>query len=408
MKKILLIIFTLMVCSVTLAQRDSSLFKRIAVDTAGLLMNMDAVYSRPAVQIGKIPVNVGGYVELNSAYVSRDGIAEGLSFQIPRLTLFISSSIRDRIKFLTEIEFEEGGKEISIEFASVDIELHPLLNIRGGIVMNPIGSFNQNHDGPKWEFIDRPLSATTIIPATWSNVGAGIYGKLAKGDWVWAYELYATNGFDDKIINNSQNRTWMPASKDNRERFTESFNGVPLITGKTAIRNVGLGELGISWMGGVYNMFRSEGIKLDKKRSVDFVALDYNTKIPFIKTYINAEWVWAFVDIPDTYTEQFGNRQQGGFIDIVQPLVKKRLLGWNGASINLAVRAEYADYNVGYFRQAGGRIYDEVVAVVPGISFRPSGQTVFRINYRREWQRDLLGNPPAKLAAIQIGLSTYF
>ena len=43
--------------------------------------------------------------------------------------------------------------------------------------MNPIGAFNQNHDGPKWEFVDRPISATQMLPATWSNVGFGLYGK---------------------------------------------------------------------------------------------------------------------------------------------------------------------------------------------------------------------------------------
>ena len=38
-----------------------------------------------------------------------------------------------RIKFLTEIEFEDGAKEINIEFASVDFEFAPLAKFRGGI-----------------------------------------------------------------------------------------------------------------------------------------------------------------------------------------------------------------------------------------------------------------------------------
>src|SRR3546814_17049033 len=108
--------------------------------------------------------------------------------------------MRNRIKFLSEIELEEGGREINIEFASVDVEFHPLLNLRGGVIMNPIGSFNQNHDGPKWEFISRPISATTIIPATWSTVGFGLYGKYGRNNWVWAYEAYLTNGLDRKSV----------------------------------------------------------------------------------------------------------------------------------------------------------------------------------------------------------------
>ncbi len=86
-----------------------------------------------------------------------------------RMTLFFSSTIGKKIKFLSELELEDGTKEINLEYAAMDIEFHPLVNLRGGIIMNPIGGFNQNHDGPRWDFIDRPISATTIIPSTLSN-----------------------------------------------------------------------------------------------------------------------------------------------------------------------------------------------------------------------------------------------
>lgn len=402
------ILFLIIISIKCFAQKDSSFVHRISQDTSKLKMNMDAVYNRPFLQMGKMPVSIGGYLEANSSYFGTDGVSEGLSFQIPRLTIFISSTIKKRIKFLSELEFEDGTKEISIEFASMDIELHPLLNLRGGVIMNPIGAFNQNHDGPKWEFISRPISATTIIPSTWSNVGFGIFGKYGRNNLVWAYEAYVTNGFDDRIIANVENRTWLPASKQNPERFEESFNGVPLVTAKTAIRHRKFGEIGISWMGGIYNKFQDDGLVLDKRRRVDLYAIDFNSTIPGIKTYINGEWVWAMIDVPSTYSQQFGNKQQGGFIDIVQPIVKRRMLGWEAATINLAFRTEYTDYNVGTFAETGGNIYDHIIAIVPGISFRPSPQTVIRANYRYHWKRDLLGNPPSLTAGFQFGFSTYF
>ncbi|MEO8406627.1 MAG: hypothetical protein ABI480_18590 [Chitinophagaceae bacterium] len=408
MRKYFFTAIALLVSFICFGQRDSSLFKRILPDTGRVSMNMDAIYNRPFLQIGKFPATIGGYVEANTAYFSENGVSEGLSFQVPRLTMFISATVKQRIKFLTEIEFEEGGKEVNIEFASVDVELHPLLNVRAGIIMNPIGSFNQNHDGPKWEFISRPISSTTIIPSTFSNAGAGLFGKYAKRNWIWGYEAYFTNGFDDRIIHNTQNRTWFPATKENPERFEESFNGVPLITLKTALRHRKIGEIGLSWMGGVYNKFREDGIDLDKKRRVDFIAIDFNTILPKIKTRINGEYVWATVDVPATFTQQFGNRQQGGFIDFVQPIIKKQMLGWDDATLNLAVRGEYADYNVGKFSSTGGNIFDHVFGIVPAISFRPSTQTVFRINYRYEWHKDILGNPATKIAGFQVGVSTYF
>ncbi len=81
-------------------------------------MNMDAVYNRPFLQVGKTPVAVGGYIEADYQYMGEDGLTEGHSFRIPRLTIFMSSAIHQKIKFLTELELEEGGKEIAIEFAA--------------------------------------------------------------------------------------------------------------------------------------------------------------------------------------------------------------------------------------------------------------------------------------------------
>jgi hypothetical protein len=408
MKQAVLFAVFVLAGSIVFAQIDPDLLRRIPTKNDSLPLNMDAVYNRPFLQLGKLPVALGGYMEANYQYVGENGITERHQFQMRRLTLFVASTVSKRIKFLTEIEFEDGTKEINIEFASVDFEFAPLFNLRGGIIMNPIGAFNQNHDGPKWEFIDRPISATQMLPATWSNVGFGVYGKKYTADWVYAYEAYLTNGFDDRIIANTENKTFLPATKENPDRFEESFNGSPLFTGKFAVRNRKVGELGLSYMGGVYNKFEEDGITLDKKRRVNVMAVDFNTTLPGINTYINAEWAWVHVNLPDGYTQQFGSKQQGGFIDFVQPVIKKPMLGFDNAVLNLSLRLEYVDWNKGNFIQTGDKIYDEAWAVVPALSFRPTGQTVIRFNYRHQQQRDLLGNPPSKMGAIQFGISTYF
>jgi len=392
----------------SIAQIDPELLRTTANDTGNLKLNMDAVYERPFIQTGKLPVSLGGYVEGNYQYVGENGVSEGHQFQFRRLTLFVASTIYKRLKFLTEIEFEDGTKEINIEFASLDFEVAPLLNFRGGIIMNPIGAFNQNHDGPKWEFVDRPISATQMLPATFSNPGFGLYGKKYTTDWVYAYEAYLSNGFDESIIDNPENRTFLPATKENKDRFEESFNGSMLFTGKFALRNRKIGEIGLSYMGGVYNKFHDDGLDLDKKRRVDVYAIDFNTTIPRLNTFINAEYAIVHVDIPDTYTEQFGRKQHGGFIDMVQPVYKKPILGFDNSVFNVAVRLENIDWNKGTFKSTGGNITDNVESIATGISWRPTPQTVFRLNYRYSQHRDLIGNPPSRIGAIQFGFSTYF
>jgi len=405
------IIFTLIsllfACS-SYSQIDSSLLRRKPVNSTGMQLNMDAVYNRPFLSIGKLPVALGGYAEANYQHLGTDGVSEGHQFQARRLTLFVASSIYRRIKFLSEIEFEDGAKKIGIEFAAVDVEFHPLFNIRGGIIMNPIGSFNQNHDGPKWEFIDRPVSATQMLPATWSNAGFGIYGKQSQRNWVFAYEAYLTNGFNERIIDNSEGKTFLPAAKTDPERFEESFNGIPLVTGKVAVKHKKIAEIGMSYMGGVYNKFEDDGLVLDKKRRVDVYAIDMNTTLRVSNTYINGEWAWVHIDVPGTYTQQYGKKQAGGFVDIVQPVYKKRLLGFDKSVINVACRLEYTDWNVGKFRETGDNIADHYIAVVPAISWRPGPQTVIRLNYRHNLQKDILGNPYSQTAGLQFGFASYF
>jgi len=406
--KYFVITFFVMIGFSAKAQIDPSLLKRVAKDTLKPTMNMDAIYNRPALKFDKLPVSLGGYAEANWQHLGTDGVSEGNQFQFRRLSIFVSSSISNRIKFLSEIEFEPAENSIEVEYAALDVEFHPLLNLRGGMIVNPIGAFNQNHDGPKWEFTDRPISAEQMLPDTWSNSGFGLYGKHYRNNWMLGYEFYLTGGFDNSIIDNDQNRTSLPAAKANPERFEESASGEPLITGKIAIKNSRIGELGLSYMGGVYNKFQDDGLVLDKKRRVDVFAVDFNTTIRKSGTTILGEWAWVFVDVPPNYSQQFGNKQRGGFMDIVQPVLRKRMLGWDDAVLNIACRLEYVDFNVGKFRETGGNIADDVWSVMPAISFRPNSQTVFRLNYRIQKQRDLLGNPPANTGGFIFGISTYF
>lgn len=403
-----ILVATLLLNLSSFAQIDPSLLKIIPKDTVKNILNMDALYNRPTFNINKSPISIGGYVEVNWQKKTTDGVSEGHQFQARRLSIFMSSAISRRVKFLSEIEFEDGGKEIAIEFASIDLELDPLLNLRAGIILNPIGAFNQNHDGPKWEFTDRPIATTQMLPSTFSNAGVGFFGKKYTKNWMFGYEAYLSGSFDNSIIENTENKTFLPASKNNPERFEEINSGEPLFTGKFALRNNKVGEFGISYMGGIYNKFQDDGIVIDEKRRVLVFAIDFNTTIPKIKTYITAEFAWVNVNVPETYSQQFGNKQHGGFIDIVQPVFSRTILGWEKAVLNVACRLEYVDWNVGKFVETNENIGEDLWSIVPAISFRPTSQTVIRLNYRYQKQRDIFQNPPSITDGFNFGISSYF
>jgi hypothetical protein len=388
----------------------------------GSMLSIFLEGNRPFLKLGKSPVSIGGYVESNWQYVSTSGITVGNQFQFRRFSLFVASSISKRVKFLSEIEYENdptgdvgevtAGPEFQIEYAALDIELHPLLNLRGGMIVNPIGAFNQNHDGPKWEFTDRPIAMTQLLPDTWSNTGFGLYGKQYFNHWMFGYEFYLTGGFNDSIIDNSQGKTFLPAAKSNLSRFTASASGEPMYTGKISVRHDKVGELGFSYLSDVYNTWRIEGAPIDNKRSLHVFDVDLNTTLPKLHTNIITEWVWIFVQIPPDYTPEYSNKQLGGFIDIVQPVFMGKILDWNNASINIAVRGEYVDWNVGKFTSTGTRMYNDLWSIMPAVTFRPSPQTILRFNYRHQSQRDITGSTIGATigttAGFSLGLSTYF
>ncbi|MEJ0029000.1 MAG: hypothetical protein WDO15_00870 [Bacteroidota bacterium] len=181
-----------------------------------------------------------------------------------------------------------------------------------------------------------------------------------------------------------------------------------MLTAKAAVRYAKLGEIGISYMGGVYNKFQDDGLRLDDQRRVDVWAVDFNTTLPVVKTYIVGEYAFVKVDVAPQIGQQFGEHQRGGFVDIVQPVLRRNMFGFQQAVLNVALRLETLDWNKGRFVETNGRIGDEFNAIVPAISFRPTQQTVFRVNYRFEKQRDIFNNPAAKSGGIQIGISSYF
>lgn len=390
------------------AQIDSTLLKPAPSSALPHELNMDAALQRPGVAAGNLSLSVGGYLEANWQHLGTDGVSDGHQFQFRRITLFFSSLIARRIRFMSEIEFEEGAREIAIESATLDIEFFPALNLRGGMILNPIGAFNQNHDGPKWEFIDRPISATRLLPGTWSNPGFGLFGKARFGDLTAGYEVYLSGGFDNSIIANGENRTFLPAAKENPDRFEESASGEPLLTAKAALRSGGLGEIGLSFMGGVYNRHQADGFTLDRRRRCDVVAIDAAFVVPGTGSRLRGEWTWIAVDVPPTYSQQFGSRQMGGHLDIVHPLWSGDLLGWSSAEVNLGVRLESVDWNRESFRETGEPIGDELWSIVAALSFRPAAGTVLRLNFRHQEETDLFGNPPSATGGFSLGFSTYF
>ncbi len=147
------------------------------IQAADTILAQEGIYNRPFItSVGRTAI--GGYVEGNTNWFKEDGVGEGFSMELRRFNIFLFSTISPRIRLISELEFEHGTEEIELETALIDFRVAPSLVLRGGILLPPIGFFNQNHDSPKWNFVERPLVSTEIIPSTLSEVGFGVFGKF--------------------------------------------------------------------------------------------------------------------------------------------------------------------------------------------------------------------------------------
>jgi len=348
---------------------------------------------------------VGGYVEANANLAREAGIGDGLSMELRRFNIFLFSTISSRVRFLSELEFEHGTQEIALETALIDVQVNPSFVLRGGIILPPLGAFNVNHDSPRWNFVDRPLVSTQVIPATLSEVGFGVHGRLAPRGFGLTYDLYLVNGLGEGVIANAEGRTSLAGGKAD-ERFAEDNNGSPAFTGRVAVQQGRLGEVGLSWYRGVYNTPFIEGERVDAARSVSLAAVDVSTQIGPVE--VRGEGAVVRVDVPEDLREMFGARQWGYHVDATMPVWRPRIRGFPDAAVNADVRLEHVDLNVGRFASTRDPIGDAVTALSVGVSMRPVSGTVLKVNYRRSRTVDLLGNAPVPGGAFQVGFATYF
>ncbi len=362
------------------------------------------VYNRPFLaSVGRTAI--GGYLEGNTNYFREDGVSDGFSTELRRFNVFLFSSIGSRIRIISELEFEHGTEEITLETALLDFQVNPSFVLRGGIILPPVGAFNVNHDSPRWEVVERPLVSTEIIPATLSEVGFGAHGRLFPRAFTITYDVYFTNGLGDGIVVNEHGRTRLASGKGHG-LVGQDNNGRSSVSGRIGFRRRVLGELGLSYYGGPYNTYRSEGVRIDERRDVHLAALDLTTELGPVS--LRGEMAFAWIDVPADLREVFGERQWGFHLDAVASLFRPRIRGLTEAVVNGVLRVERVDYNRGTFISTGDAIGDEVTALVTGVTFRPVAGTVLKANYRHEWIRDLQGNATVRRAGFQFGLATYF
>src|SRR5215208_2548232 len=287
------------------------------------------IYDKPylANLIGRAAI--GGYAEAHARWEQVEGLTDEATFEAKRFNLFASSRVSDFVRIGAEIEFEDGGNEIKLEYAAIDLLFSPRFALRGGMILSPLGRFNLAHDSPLNEFTDRPLVSTELLGTALSEPGFGAFGQFPLGRvGRMTYEAYLTNGFHDGLITNSEAGTRIPLGRGN----FEDNNGSPAFVGRVALSKGVDHTIGVSAHRGAYNVFSLEGTRIDERRDLSIAVVDAESRLLGVRW--SGEAAVATLDIPPGLNGIYADRQHGFYVEGIRSFGR----GW----VRTIPRSEFA------------------------------------------------------------------
>mgnify|MGYP003594369167 FL=1 len=363
------------------------------------------IYAKPFLSAPK--ATLGGYADVMYNILSRQNLDNPSrnSFGQQRLVPFIYADITDRVKFAAEIEIERGGTNspqgdgsIQIEFAQLDYLVDERINLRGGILLMPVGKFNLLHDSPLNDLVDRPMVSRLIIPSPWFEAGAGIYGTfypsaLSKID----YELYAVNG-----MTQTAGAITDLGIRSARGSVSRDRDDSKAIVGRLAFSPM----LGIEIAGSGYHGQYKPSTATVGSGNIDIFAVDWTLQRGPFELIGEAAWTRISNNNATGVTGNgigpsgmFGYYVQGNYHFMPELLKRLAPSHFSDASTFTAtVRWEQIDTDtdnrtVGGANTLGNR--RELDRLTVGLNFRPVEDMVFKINWQHNAQNGAVGLTPA-------------
>lgn len=146
-------------------------------------------------------LSIGGYGDVRFRHFTKNENGSQDVFDALRFVLYTGYKFNDWLVMNSELELEHASTDkfgsASLEFLTIDFLLDDAFNVRSGLLLVPMGFINEVHEPPFYFGAERPEVERRILPSTWRENGAGIFGSfdLGGGGDVH-YRMYAVNGFD--------------------------------------------------------------------------------------------------------------------------------------------------------------------------------------------------------------------
>ena len=182
-------------------------------------------------------VIVGGYAQVD--YNQPEG--DNGNLDVHRLVMLLGYKFSDKVQFITEIEYEHV-EELYVEQAFLQYTIADNVNLRGGLMLVPMGIVNEYHEPTTFNGVERPNVDKSIVPSTWREIGLGVTGKVDNASL--RYQAYVFNGFasvnETKVLGGSN------GLRNGRQKGAESTINTPNLSAKLDYYGVPGLRLGLS------------------------------------------------------------------------------------------------------------------------------------------------------------------
>ena len=343
-----------------------------------LLTSNSFAESRPAVSGGitdkpylgraGATIMIGGYMDQEFEW--NEGA--GNTFDAHRFVPFITAHVSDRGVVSTEIEFEHGGNpdadgEIKLEYAVMDFRLNDSLNYRGGVILSPLGLFNLRHDSPLNDLTARPIVDRQVMPSTLSEAGMGFFGTVYPSDeTAVSYEIYLVNGFDEGVLEGVDGEKKLRV-RNGRGSQKNDNNEDKAVTGRVSFSPRLNIDISASTHTGHYD-------DADEKR-LTISALDASVRLGDLE--LLGELGFVSADVDQVTEPGLADSQHGYYLQAAYHILHDHLL--EGSVVTLVARHDMVDFD----SDVDG---DKEEGVTLGINFRPTEETVFKLDWNRSWE----------------------
>lgn len=326
-------------------------------------------------------VSIGGYGEFlysKNARTDEAGKDSGLNDKIDsvRQIIYAGYKFNDKFVFNSEIEFEHAGNggNVYTEFATIDYLHNPMLNFKAGLMLIPMGIYNEMHEAPTFLATTRPLTETHIMPSTWRENGAGIFGQV--GDF--SYKLYGVS---------SLNAASDPSSGAKSPNFSSQGFRNGRQKGAEAIANEFSGVLRIDYNGITGSTF---GVSAYYGRSGQADLAPHETTIADMHADIKIRGLYlrsvvSFANLTQAYqlrtaATSMGPAEQmyGAYVEVGYDIF--RFFDIN-QELYPHLRAEKIDTQ---YKVATGNLFDaryEQTVLTFGLAYKPIRQIIAKIDY---------------------------